>query len=227
MESWEWALLIIGGLILAVVTQNWLGFIEKFPVSYFIYGITILSFWETENLTRLLKLRSTKLIATNFDSTTDGTYIPVGDYAIFTLGDIDYWFHYKSRKGCIVVPRDSINKLGKHVVLTVNPREAYFNELPPGVRDKIREYKIEPPYYVGWVSEREELVEPETSRLEQEIAEKNSLINILKDVGKGKFETVGDLIEFVKRVKEETKEKSWLEKVFMGEKENRRNDNNE
>lgn len=219
IENWELMLLIVGGLILAVLAQGILGTIDKIPVSYVIYIIAVLSFWESENIVRFLKLKSSKLVATNFDTTTDGSYIPAGDYAIFTLDDIDYWFHFKSKKGCIVVPRDAINKLGKNVVLTVNPKQVYFNELPPLVRDKIKEYGLEPPYYMGWVSERQELAEPEVTRLQQEIAEQNTLINILRDVGKGKFETVSDLIEFVKRVREETKERSWLEKIFVGEEE--------
>lgn len=222
IESWEWLLLIIGGLILAVLTQGILGTIDKIPVSYVIYVIMVLSFWESENIVRFLKLKSSKLVATNFDTTTDGSYISCGDYAIFTLGDIDYWFSWKSRQGCIVVPRDAINKLGKNVVLTVNPKQVYFNELPPLVRDKVKEYGIEPPYYMGWVSERQELVEPEVTRLQQEIAELNSLLNMLKDIGKGKFETVSDLIEFMKRVREETKERSWLEKIFVGEEERKK-----
>lgn len=219
METWEWLILVIGGLVLAILTAPVFGNIEAIPVSYVIYIIAVLSFWESENIIRALKLNSSKLIATNFDSTTDGTYIPAGDYAIFTLGDIDYMFHMKSKNGCIVVPRDAINKLGKNVVLTVNPFQVYFNELPPVVRDKVKEYGIEPPYYMGFVSERQELVEPETTRLEQELRELNTLLNMLRDIGKGKFETVGDLIEFVKRVKEETREKSWLEKIFVGEEE--------
>lgn len=222
MENWEWVLLLIGGLILAVLTQGILGTIEDIPVSYVIYVIAVLSFWESENIVRFLRLKSSKLVATNFDTTTDGSYIPCGDYAIFTLGDIDYWFNFKGKKGCIVAPRDSINKLGKNVVLTVNPKQVYFNELPPLVRDKVKEYGLEPPYFMGWVSERQELVEPEVTRLQQEIAEQNTLINILRDVGKGKFETVSDLIEFVKRVREETKEKSWLEKILVGEEEKER-----
>ena len=219
METYEWILLLVGGLILAILTQGILGEIEKIPVSYVIYFITILSFWESENIVRLLQLKSSKLIATNFDTTTDGRYIPAGDYAIFTMGDIDAYFHYKGKKGALIVPRDAINKLGRHIVCTVNPKEVYFNELPPLVRDKIKEQGIEPPYFMGWVSERMELAEPEVSRLQQEIAEQNTLINILRDVGKGKFETVSDLIEFVKRIREETREKSWLEKILIGEEE--------
>jgi hypothetical protein len=219
MENWEWILLLVGGLILAVLLSGFLGNIEAIPVSYIIYIITVLSFWESENIIRVLRLKSSKLVATNFDSTTDGTYLPCGDYAIFTLGDIDYMFHYKSNKGCIVVPRDAINKLGKNVVLCVNPTQVYFNELPPEARDKVKEYGIEPPYYLGFVSERQELVEPDVTRLEIELRERNTLLNMLRDIGKGKFETVGDIVEFLKRVKEETREKSWLEKVLIGEEE--------
>jgi len=222
MEPWEWALLVIGGLVLAILCADYLGVMDAIPVSYVIYVIAILSFWESENIIRALRLASSKLVATNFATTSDGRYIPAGDYAIFTMNDIDYVFHHKGTQGCIISPRDAINRLGSQTVLTINPIEVYFNELPPTVRDKVKQYKIEPPYYIGWTSERRQLAEPATSRMELELREIHTLLNTLRDVGKGKFETVGDLLDFMNRMKEETRNKSWLERVFTGDDEEKK-----
>lgn len=217
MEKWEWMLLIGGGFLLAVLTAPYLG-VMPLPVSYFVYIVTVVAFWESEHFLRILKRRTPKLIATNFHTTTTGTWYPAGNYAVFTMGDIDYWFTRKGDEGAVVVPRETINNLGKQVALTVNPTPTRLKELPPKAIEKIKQHQIEPPYYFGVASESKELNEIEIQSLEKEIKEQNSQINMLSDVSKGKFETLGDMIEFMKQTQQEMEgEGSWLQKYIGGE----------
>lgn len=216
MQVWEWILLTIGGLVLAVFLSDYLGELEHFPISYVIYIITILTVWESENFIRVLKHNSSKLLATNFVTSSDGRYISAGDYVIFTCDDIDWGFHRKGKVGAVIGPRDSVNRFGTHTVMTINPKIVNANELPPVVVDKLKEYGIQPPYRIGHVSERRELSEPTISRLTLESQEQNTFLNTLRDVSKGKFETLSDLIEFFKRMDRETKKKSWWDR-FKGQ----------
>lgn len=223
MDNFEWFLLITGGFILAWLTSPLFGVVE-INVSYIIYIITIISFWLSDDILLRLKLGSSKLVATNFDTTSDGKFWRAGNYCIFTLDDIDKYFHIKGRKGALIVPAESVNKLGRHTVCNVNPKEVSFHQLPLEVQNVIKQLRLPGPYYFGLLSEKQCLIEPDLSRLEEELKVRNELISLLREVSTGKYETVEDLIKVLKRIGEETKEKRWWEKLLGGEEKDKEDD---
>lgn len=197
------AILIIGWLI-----GDSLG-TTTIDTIWLIVGLFVTLFFSEKYVEYELRMETPKLIATNFHTTTDGNFIVAGNYAIFTMGDINHHLHIKGRDGTLVVPRDSINPLGKHKALCVVPYIVPIDRLDQTVQAKIKENDLPEPYWLGILSDSQ-LVEPKNDRVFKEITEQNGIISMLSDLINGKFGSIEQAIEFSGRITKDKNSGNWL-----------------
>ncbi len=213
MESFAWSLVVIGGGLCAYFTIDILGLME-IPVSFVIYVLCLISLVSTETINLTLQKDTPKLIATNFHTTTDGNAIPCGDYSIFTVGDIDNVVKYKGTEGIFICPTKSINRLGTEICVTINSKLVEKDFLPPTVIEAIEKYNLKAPYRFGLISERQELMEADSSRLQETVKQQNSYITALVETIKGKTKSLEGILEFNKRIGAGAEKDSWIKKLI-------------
>ncbi len=146
-----------------------------------------------------------KFIANNLHSSTDGHYENAGDYIIVRLGAIDSsGFHTKGGDGCVVVPRDSVTKVGLNMVSTCAVHKVNSDALPHDAQVKIYQEGIGAPYWLGVFNEEQELNQPDAMKMKHHNEQLNEENTMLRTLLREKGKTIEEVLERLKRMKELT-----------------------
>ena len=223
-------------LAFALLFQDRLGTtapIDKaFAMSLSMLGVWFLVQWAESTL----KNASPKLIAQGIHSTTRGHPETVGNYNLWSLGDVDaFGIHWNGSDGTLIAPIIADTKIGKSVVVRVHPIIKDKNELPWRVYQYImKNPRFKPPYYVGRVDEEQYTLELDTSKADlpntprkpsvgyliNELEEDEKFINFLgTQIAGKKFASIEEAVEWAERLRPKETTSSKFGDIFRAKKE--------
>ena len=160
-----------------------------------------------------LKERTSKLIANDFHTTTDGQPYDAGDYLVYTIGDIDYGVHLKGGSGAVIVPRKSVTYVGKNVISTCRIGRVTFDNLPSIARKVIADRNIPGPYFHGFFDAKTELQFNEVQDVANELLGLRAQNTVIQRLMKGDFAIIEDAIQHGKLVVDTARGESFVNKM--------------
>lgn len=181
-----------------------------------------------------LKHATPKLIFNPGFSTTIGEGRDVGNYTLFTLGDMRAGsFEWAGSDGTVIVPKTGTTKVGRSVVVRVRVMPRKVDRIPPNVAEvlltqnpKGGKGSYPEPYYIGYADEGqylkkwdEEVVigeitlnKPSVEYLISELESRNKEVNAQRLLSARALEAIESYASSVGRIGE--KEKSLVKQVL-------------
>lgn len=172
-----------------------------------IYSVTAIIFIALGKTTILaLKNNSPKVIFNPHHSTYNEEIQQVGNYGIVKLGGIKaFGLYYGGKDATLVAPITAFNKLGRSSVITTRVENINPDELNPEVLKFITDKGYPSNIIMGFADEEQELSKPDIVKLEAELKEKNTLLNMLKDILGDKFDVIEKSVAAGTRIQERAK----------------------
>lgn len=209
-------LLLILILLFAYVMQGRMGSVTYDKAQFIAFAVLIgvMMFKLTDTY---LKHKTAKIVFHGGFSTTRGRRDVVGNYGVYSLGDIRFGIEVKGRDGTLVAPITASTKVGNSWVLMARVEIVDPLELPPDVMVHCKQNNYKPPYFMGYADEEqyldvikdlttEELKElnlpqkPTIAYLITEAKEANKTINMFKNLANMKTGSIEEFMETVKRL---------------------------
>lgn len=189
--------------------------IEVFKIDA-IVGIIFFMIFFWKYFDRELRLRTPKIVWIDGFSTTKSIGWYLGEFSVFTLGDIDYGVSLRGRDGVIIAPSAAVNMLGHQVVINARLSYVDFSALPFYVQEFLVFKKLNGPYLFGIVSEEhhEELDKAELVNLEKSYTKVNELNSTLMDINEKLHTATEDTVEAIGRIGESIKDTTRPTKRF-------------
>lgn len=175
-----------------------------------IWGLIIIGInYGGQAMDMTFKWASAQMINNVFHTATDGHYIQAGGFAIFRNNTVDsHGVHYCIGGGVTIVPEACINHTGRNIQLMAKIKRVTLDQLAPEVITTLLQYKLEGPYWQGYVDESLIMHYPEIKFVINELEQRNKENKMLRDVLDGKYHDVERWTSSARRMSQKS-EKGW------------------
>lgn len=209
--------MIIVGILIMVL--GWIGILDMGEINYkktLIGGFGLMLFVMFVKLSiSHWQNKSPKLIWENGHSTYGIVRgkTGIGNWVVYRLGGIAaHGIYTRGGDGAIICPVTSKNIVGPSIVMRTFATPVPKHRLPLEVQELVEFENIPPPYHYGLASEEQSLIQlrdtekisglemPTVGYLINEVKEKNELATMLRDISRGKFGSMEQVIATLGRI---------------------------